>query len=561
MKRNRTTKTSRATITVDVWPRTESQVVDNLVNAEARPHALIFPKQCAKTRTGLLERTLCSRSKLLTIAILGAWLIVVIFVTTRHEFWRDEVRALSLARAANSPLDLYGLTQYDGHPILWFLLLYIGKSIVDTPLVLPVISIVIAFIAVAVFMFSAPFPFWIRTLFIFSGLPFYEFSVMARNYGISMLLFFVSAIVYRNREKHPLFLASVLALLANTNGHSAILVCLIMAVWIWELVAEQKTESFRFRGRLYLSFAIVFGGVLLCVIFTMPRANTNLTSIYSVSARDVADSISSAILRPDQTFAEIVPRMFSPLVAGLLIYLAVFGLLHRRNLFLAALSALFAFGVFFRVVYYGGYRHQGLFLIFLLFLYWLYIESSSSETLIRKKRLLFNAGLYVAILTIVSWNVVKGAKFMWDDVTMERSSSQALGEFLNNSRIYLDAILVPEPDTFLEAVPYYAKNEIYFPREQRFGTTVSWTSDSNYRLSLGELLRIARDLRKDYGRSVLIVLGHGDFYGERDGDKERAQQLFTWTTDEFAEFSRSTDVVAYFNSAYTDENYRVYAVR
>jgi mannose/fructose/N-acetylgalactosamine-specific phosphotransferase system component IIC len=71
------------------------------------------------------------------IALLGTWLTVVIFVTTQHEYWRDEVRALSLARAALSPLDLYGLTQYDVHSILSFFILYLGKSVVDTPLVLP----------------------------------------------------------------------------------------------------------------------------------------------------------------------------------------------------------------------------------------------------------------------------------------------------------------------------------------------------------------------------------------------------------------------------------------
>jgi len=106
-----------------------------------------------------------AKSAIVAVAILGIWLIVVIFTATRHEFWRDEVRALSQVRAASSPLDLYGLIQYDGHPILWFLLLYIGKSIVDTPVVLPATSIIIAFAAVAVFMFFSPFPFWMPVHF------------------------------------------------------------------------------------------------------------------------------------------------------------------------------------------------------------------------------------------------------------------------------------------------------------------------------------------------------------------------------------------------------------
>ncbi len=98
---------------------------------------------------------------------------------------------------------------------------------VDTPLVLPVTSIVIAFAAVTIFMFFAPFPLWFKSLFIFTIFSCYEYSVMARNYGISMLLLFVGAMLYQHRKKYPLLLAFILALLANTNIHSAILVCLI----------------------------------------------------------------------------------------------------------------------------------------------------------------------------------------------------------------------------------------------------------------------------------------------------------------------------------------------
>lgn len=37
---------------------------------------------------------------IVTALLLAVWLAVVIFTTTRHEYWRDEVRAWSLARAA-----------------------------------------------------------------------------------------------------------------------------------------------------------------------------------------------------------------------------------------------------------------------------------------------------------------------------------------------------------------------------------------------------------------------------------------------------------------------------
>jgi hypothetical protein len=70
----------------------------------------------------------------ISIIILGMWLTGVIFTTAHHEFWRDEVRPLSLARAADSPLHLFELIQYDGHPIIWFLLLYFGTTISEPPI-------------------------------------------------------------------------------------------------------------------------------------------------------------------------------------------------------------------------------------------------------------------------------------------------------------------------------------------------------------------------------------------------------------------------------------------
>lgn len=499
---------------------------------------------------------------IVAVAILGIWLSAVVFTTTRHEFWRDEVRDLSLARAAHSPLDLYGLTQNDGHPILWFLLLYIGKSIVDTPLVLPVTSIIIAFAAAAVLMFFSRFPFWIRCLVIFSALPFYEYSVMARPYGISMLLLFIAAALYRNRSKHPWSLAFVLALLANTNVHSAILVCLIAALWVWDTVVEQRTAPLQGRRlSLYLPLIVVFAGVLLCAASSFPRENTILTPVRHSGMRELASSLFAAVLQPGLTFAEIVPAVLPPLLATYLLYLAALGLLRRPNLFLAALGGQVAFGVLFRVVYAGGYRHQGLFLVFMLFLYWLFIESSNQEVMTRNKRQLFHVGV-CAMLILLLGNVAKTKSAVWTDIRFEMSSSRAFGEFLNGSATYRGAVIAAEPDFLIQSLPYYAQNRIYLPREHRFGNTVSWTTEANARLSLGELLSAARDLKTRYGQPVLIVLGPLGVDKARSGETSYPyNKVFSWKADESADFNQSTVLIKEFKSARSDENYSIYAIR
>jgi hypothetical protein len=499
-------------------------------------------------------------------AIVGVWLAAVVFTASRHEFWRDEVRALSLARAASSPLDLYQLVQYDGHPVLWHLLLYIGTSIVDTPLVLPITSIVVAFSAVALFMVSAPFPSWFRCLFIFSALVFYEYSVMARNYGISMLLLFVAAILYRQRTRHPFLLAFALALLANTNVHSAMFACLAAALWAWDIAIDQKVGTTESGLSRYLPLAMVIAGVLVCAAFAMPRENTILTSVrQSLSVSALVDALRGAVLRPDETFADLVPVWLRPKAAILLLYGAVFGLWTRPHLFLAALAAQIGLGVFFRVAYPGWYRHQGLYLVFLVFLYWLFIESAGRRgrrTVDGFGRGLFRGGLYAALLLLILVDVSKAPRIVRADITGARSSSRSLGEFLIGSAEYREAVIVPEPDFMLESLPYYAGNAIYLPRERRFSTTVSWTTDSRLQLSISELLRDARAVQTRTGKAVLIVLGSMNPERDPPGEsKSMYGKVFTWSAAELDQFRDSTTFVVEFSASEGDEDYRVYALR
>jgi hypothetical protein len=497
-----------------------------------------------------------------SVVLLVVWLAGVIFTTTAHEYFRDEVRIFSLARAATSPLHLFELMKYDGHPILWYLMIYLARLIADTPLVLPTTSIIIAFAAVAIFMFSAPFPLWFRGLFIFGSFAFYEYSVMARNYGISMLLLFAFAALYVHRAKHPWLLAVTLALLANTNVHSAVLASLLAGVWVWDTIMEKKTLSITVLGpSLYAPLIIVGAGLLLCAATVIPDRSTTMTDVYSVGPKDVASSFASAVMHPGHSFPRLMlPRLRS--VDDLILYVAVLGLIPCVHLFLAALSGQVALGMLFGLVYAGGDRHQGLFLVFLLSLYWIAIKSPGREEANKIKRLLFNAGLYGAVLILLSESLVLAERKITADIRMERSSSKAFGEFLNGSPTYRRAIIVPEPDYLMESLPYYAKNPIYLVREQRFGTAVSWTSDSRPRLSLGDLLSAARQLKESYRGPVLIVLGHWDLDTSDHGEKWFAyKKFFSWSTAEVTELKRSTEVAAEFNSAMSNENYRVYMLK
>jgi len=61
---------------------------------------------------------------------------------------------------------------------------------------------------------------------------------------------------------------------------------------------------------------------------------------------------------------------------------------------------------------------------------------------------------------------------------------------------------------------------------------------------------------------VLIVLGHWDVDEYKPGEKKyQYNKVFSWNTNECADFNESTILVAEFRSAYGVENYWVYTIR
>lgn len=504
------------------------------------------------------------------------WLAILAFIVSHHEFRRDEVRAWSLAREAHWPWELFPLTRNDGHPVLWYWALYLGLRVANSPLVLPVVSMGIAFAAVILFMRFAPFPLWFRCLFIFGGLPLYEYAVSARNYGISMLLMVIAAGLYPHRAKHGWWLAVVLALLANTNVHSALLVGVVAGVWAvgsvanltgWRRNTLVRQESQAPTCEVFLQAALIFASIALCALTTWPTENTILTSAHrATQLGDLALAFLQAIFRPDLTFKHLAPEQLSPIVAPILgaivLVIALVGLLRHRPLFIAALAAQILLGVLFLQVYSGSYRHEGLYLIFLLCLYW---QAWRRQELSSAANRWLKFGFYAGLAPLLALNLVLAAQLTWDDAQHELSANRAFGALIQRTPAYNNAIVMAEPDYAIESLPYYVDNPLYLPREGRFGKTVSWTTASADRMSLGQLLAAAQKIQQRENRPVLIALGHLEI---DDAEKQSAGELrfsynkfFTWSAEDWATFEAATERVAKFDGVVGDEVYEVFWVQ
>lgn len=496
-----------------------------------------------------------------TLCLLLFWLAIVVGVSSFHEMWRDEVRALSLALSPGSFLGLPAALKNEGHPLVWYLILRLGFQIVHSTLILKFAAITIAFIAIFQFYRFAPFYSWFKVLFLFTFLPLYEYSVMARNYGISMMFFFSIACFYSQRNERPVLVSVLLITLAHTNIHSAILAFFLTAFWFIDLFYEEKRISWPKTGRLMLFFfTLVILGLVLAVLTVLPDKNSIVLQGPPLKVRELLVALWECVKHPGGPY-DIIFHGIPGWGRDLLMWIFGIGLLVRPAAAVILIGGIVCVGTFFSIGYAGVLRHQGLVFIFIITIYWIVLrEFSHRQVSGRLLGSIFKSVVYVILPAIFLIHIAGSFQKIHRDLTQDMSSSKAFGKFIKDNSQFGDAIIIGEPDMRLESLPYYVSNRIYVPREGRFQNFVRLTSRNRQELSLGELLETARSLKVKEKKPVIIALGHFDLLNQNPpySRYESYNKKFSWTEQELHDFNDSTTKLVEFKQDVENERYEVY---
>jgi hypothetical protein len=503
------------------------------------------------------------------LGIFAAWLLVVVTVALKHEMWRDEVQPLSVAISVNSPWAIIQALTDHGHPGLWHLILYFAYGAFQNMIVLQVIGICIAALFVILFLFRAPFPLWFKTLFVFGVFPLYEYSVMVRSYGLSMLLFFIFATLYEKRQDHRLLLGFLLALLANTTVHSMIMAGLLTAVWLRDEYCASDSKSIKsIIKECGPGIIVAAAGATLAIITIWPQ-HSIIPAPVELNFNEIASSSLKNFLLPGRNFLSIFPTQKMFILGGLMPWVLALGLRKRLHYGLAIVAGFALIGIFADLVYAIDLRHQGVVYAFVVCLYWMsqgHLQRSTNKATREGflKNPAYFASIFLIFPIIMGNHLYYGIKSVAIDLREQRSSSRAFGQFINDHPEFHDAIIMAEPDYVMESLPYYASNPIYLLREGKFEKFFRLTTASKSTVGLGELLRTARMLKVDEKKPVLIALATKLIEIDESPAKEVKYtkfRTFTWSIAELADFRASTQKITEFTSASTDENYRIYQLK
>ena len=289
-----------------------------------------------------------------------------------RNFNHDEVHAWNIASNFGF-IDIIKLMRSEGHTFIWFLLMkpFTGFSMYAIKWV----NWIFAFSAVFFMWRFAPFKVQEKFLITFSAPFLLIYPVVARCYGIGLLLLFCVAALYKKRFEHPVWFSVLVFLAANTSLMAAIPSLALGGLFGIELIIKKK----------YLPLLILFLAPLSLYI----QWHNPIIPFYSVNY------VFSQ--RAKQFFLEFFRYNWCSTLAyiiypGVLISSVLF---FRRNINILIFLMLSWGGLllFFLFVYCGFDYHFYFFYVYLIMAYWMSPQGSG-----RSKKFFVTFFLLISIL-------------------------------------------------------------------------------------------------------------------------------------------------------------------
>jgi hypothetical protein len=191
-----------------------------------------------------------------------------IFGILHHELWLDEAHHFLLARDSNSIAELAYNARYEGHPLLWNIILFVITRFTHNPLWMQVTNVLLMTCAVFIFLRRAPMKPMVKIMIVFSYYFLFEYTVISRNYALGILLMVAACALLYSPKKNYFALFTVLFLLASTHLFSLVIAVALALIAVHDYKRSNETKMK--RNAFLLLSGVFFAGIFFLVWFVQP---------------------------------------------------------------------------------------------------------------------------------------------------------------------------------------------------------------------------------------------------------------------------------------------------
>ena len=385
-------------------------------------------------------------------------------------------------------MDLIKNTRYEGHPILWNILLYGITRFTLNPFWMQFLHILISTSVVFLFLKKAPFSLTFKTLFIFGYFMIFEYNLISRNYILGVFFLFLACSVFKDRERKIILLSIYLTLAANVH----LMFCVIAFAMFLTLQLENFQNKQLFRKKVIIGSFIFGVGLLIAIIQIIPPDDSLFLiriakmPLNEKFVKGFVSLFKGLITIPDfRTIhfwnSNLLVNINKPFagVLGILVYLIPLLLFfkNKKTLFFVYI-ALFGAQVFFFMTQLGATRYDGMTYLIIIVALWIenyYTDDTNklSAFLYSKKLALLKKPIIYSILLIhFTSGVFAYAKDYKDSFT----SSKETVDYLKKKR--LDRLPIISVSCEATALSPYLGKKVWFLCSGSFESFCRWNSAS-----------------------------------------------------------------------------------
>ncbi len=460
-----------------------------------------------------LERRWNSATLLVFAALIG-------FGLWRHEPWRDELQAWMIARASHTPLELLRNLRHEGHPFLWYAVLWPLAKLHRAIWVFQLTQWFIAVLTAALVLWRAPFSRLTRILVVFGYFSLYEYGVLARSYGLGILLI-VIGLVNLTPQRRWLRCGFALALLSLTSAFGAIIA---LSITIAIFVQDRAALRGEARKLATTAAAFVVAGCGIAFAQAKPSGSTGSFAGWHTSVdAHLGAAVISAVFRALIPIPKLQHSWWNTsigdghtgiaAVAAIVLLGAVGWSLRShagaRTLWLLGCTATIAF-LYLKIGQADAARYYGhLWFIFIAAVWFaasdqvLTTPAAATPRIQTPPPTRFLLSRFLVSLCALHVAIAVGA--IVADATQPFTDAASTATWIRN-HVPGDASIVACPDFAGETIAAYLDHPIYFADGARFGTFVVW---DKHRLDVSVSADRAFEIA-DHGRSTtrLLITNH-----------------------------------------------------
>jgi len=451
------------------------------------------------------------------VAIAVAGIALVGLTILRHELWRDELQAWQIVRDSHGFHALVHNTRYEGHPILWYGLLYPIAHLHAGPGAMQLLQFAIASVTIAVAVWRAPFTLLQKLLFVFGYFVLYEYGVLARSYGFGAMLLVITLAIAATGTRRPWPIVGImLGILALTSAFAALVaIAMLAGLGVDEWLRHREGDGARAARRGAIAAGCALAAIGLVAAYLEAARPPDNTGAYQhwLTKVDVGLGASSTAaiwralvpipaLKHSYWNTNILSARAAILgVLGGLLFLGIAWVLRERPgslvVWVVGAGLVVAF-LYARIGTATASRHLGHIFLCLVAAAWL----APGMTARPATRWTLPGVTLTRVFTVLLVVQAIGGLFATGlDLAYPFSNGRDVADYIRGHHLQRLEI-VGLPDTASSTVAGYLNEPIYYLAGARFGTFVVWDQARAHLRPIHEVL----DSYHPGGRHVLLLI-------------------------------------------------------